>query len=144
MLPSHAAMLSRSRDALDDSAKLQQEHTLIIARTRTLSVRFKALNAEISQAREDFFRFRLRVRNRDVAEGAAVVPVEQPSQFLDAEILEDRELLSALNAQGFDCDQCGRDEALVAVVRFAEPEIAMGLCGDCYRDLKKLSRGEVV
>jgi hypothetical protein len=63
--------------------------------------------------------------------------------FTDGEVFEDGELLAQLNAVEYRCDRCEFDEPLVAVVRFKELSLTLGICGDCYRGLSGLSLGDV-
>lgn len=64
--------------------------------------------------------------------------------FTDGEVFEDQELLARLNALGYQCDQCGAPEPLAAVVRFSDLSTALGICGDCYRELRGLALGQVM
>jgi hypothetical protein len=72
----------------------------------------------------------------------ALEPEASPA-FVDGEIFDDEDLIARLNALGYQCDHCGGEEALVAVVRFSEREAALGICGDCYRQLSGLALGQV-
>lgn len=65
--------------------------------------------------------------------------------LVDAEVIEDSDLVSALNGMGLDCDHCRRDEPLVAVVRFEDDDLPheFVVCGDCYRQMKGMALGEV-
>jgi hypothetical protein len=66
------------------------------------------------------------------------------ASFADGEVFESQELVSHLNALGYSCEKCDSTEPLVAVVRFNSLETALGLCGNCYRELSGLALGHPV
>lgn len=132
-----------------------QEGYAIIERTRALAEKFLRLHAELREAFDERHFSCNTILNAHHSSAALAetdelagedlrrpAPVCAPS--IDVEMLEDPEMMAALNACGFDCDKCGGDEPLVAVARFVDRPLALGICGDCYREMKEMSRGEVV
>lgn len=151
MSPFCSAVTVRSVRVVNQTHLLHEEHNAVIERSRVLVRRSSLLRAELVEARGRALRLMEMSANliglrREQEMTASVAEAESVSAgpFVDVEMLEDRELISTLNERGFDCEKCGRDEPLVAVARFVDYSAAIGICGDCYREMKEMSRGEVV
>jgi len=64
-------------------------------------------------------------------------------ELVDGEICEDTALICQLNALGHQCDRCGGDESVAAVVRFESMPNMLAICAECFQELTALSLGQV-
>jgi hypothetical protein len=64
-------------------------------------------------------------------------------QLIDAEICEDQDLLSELNALDCECNKCGECHSIVAAIRFESTDTTLALCAECFQGLTRLSLGQV-
>ena len=133
-----------------DSVRLRSESSALMSRTGSLLREMRALSDELVLVRTDSRKLRheahrleeLRLaleRSYDLPEGLA-----QVRRFADCDVFEDPSLLSELNAVALECGKCGRDEQLVAVVRFKVPAEILAICARCFQELEELALGAVV
>ena len=109
----------------------------VLARTEARRLRARA--SRIDELKRPTEAFKWPLSTSGVAENLGI-----DSTFTDGEILEDEVLLTSLNELGYRCDKCKGEEPLVAVVRFEDFSAALGICGDCYRELGGLALGQVI
>ena len=63
--------------------------------------------------------------------------------FTDVEVIDDPDLMRWVNALVLNCEHCNKPDRLVAIIRFGLLH-PFGVCADCYRELQRLSLGQVV
>jgi len=77
------------------------------------------------------------------SEATLYAPTAALWDLVDGEICEDPALLSELNTSGCACDRCGDDESVSAVIRFNNTAAMLAICAQCFRELTRLSLGQV-
>jgi hypothetical protein len=139
------------------SVQLRAQSDAFLARARNATIQLRSLTDAAALARTEARRLRAEATNlaelrrqallldwRWRLQNLADLHPDTSVSFTDGEISEDQELLSQLNTLGYRCDHCGGAEPLVAVVRFSDLAAALGMCGDCYRELSGLALGQVM
>ena len=139
------------------AARLRTQSNALAARARVAMIQLRSLADSAVLARTEARRLRAEASRLDELRRQSLVidwrwPLptlndlnpDANGSFTDGEIFEDQELLALLDALGYHCDRCAGEEPLVAVVRFSELSAALGICGDCYCELRGLALGQVM